>query len=101
MTTLTLFLLALGKAIDSGETFDITRKKIMNYYLINNDEDDDKFYKLVFTQRDNETLTKHLSDKELSEEYSQKIVKNLFKCKYSQSFYLLRIKKSCRNSSLL
>ena len=88
MTTLTLFLLALGKAIeDSGETFDITRKKIMNYYLINNDEDDDKFYKLVLTQSDNETLSKLLSDKELSEEYSQKIVENF-------TFFVDVIKKS-------
>ncbi|WP_308128851.1 DUF262 domain-containing protein [Bacillus sp. sid0103] len=53
MTTLTLLLLALGKAInDSGQTFDITRRKIMNYYLVNNDEEDELYYKLLLTQVD-------------------------------------------------
>jgi uncharacterized protein with ParB-like and HNH nuclease domain/predicted transport protein len=77
MTTLTLFLLALGKAIEeSAQIYDITKKKIMNYYLVNNDEEDEKFYKLILTQSDNNTLTQLLSDKNLSDEHSNKVFEN-------------------------
>ncbi|NBD25638.1 GmrSD restriction endonuclease domain-containing protein [Paenibacillus glycinis] len=77
MTTLTLFLLALGKAIDdSGQTFEITKKKIMNYYLTNSEEEDDLFYKLVLTQSDKNTLTHLLSDKNLPHEHSRRVNEN-------------------------
>ena len=48
LTTISLLLSALGKAIDnSPETFGITYKKINNYFLFNNEEDDDYYYKLL------------------------------------------------------
>ncbi|MFS0860643.1 DUF262 domain-containing protein [Paenibacillus taichungensis] len=88
MTTLTLFLLALGKAIeDSGQTHDISKRKIMNYYLVNSEEDDELFYKLVLTQSDKNTLIQLLSEKKLSEEYSQRVYENY-------SFFVDAIKKS-------
>ncbi|MFD0619683.1 DUF262 domain-containing protein [Paenibacillus sp. GCM10027629] len=88
MTTLTLFLLALGKAIeDSGQTYDITRKKIMNYYLVNNDEENEMFYKLVLTKSDKNTLIHLLSDKYLPDEHSKRVSENY-------SFFLDAIKKS-------
>lgn len=88
MTTLTLFLLALGMAIeDSDQTYDITRKKIMNYYLVNSDEEDELFYKLVLTQSDKNTLAHLLADKNLPDEHSQRVSENY-------SFFVDVIKKS-------
>lgn len=87
MTTLTLFLLALGKAIeDSGQTHDMTKKKIMNYYLVNSDEENEMFYKLVLTKGDKHTLIHLLSNKDLPDGYSQRVIENY-------SFFLDAIRK--------
>ena len=95
MTTLTLLLLALGKAIkDSDETFDITSKKIKNYYLVNNDEEDELYHKLLLTQTDKETLLSLINEKELPEEYSQRVYENFH-------FFLESIKKSGMDFNLL
>ncbi|MGF9798900.1 GmrSD restriction endonuclease domain-containing protein [Brevibacillus agri] len=88
MTTLTLFLCALGKAIEeSGQIWDITRKKIMNYYLVNNDEEGELYHKLILTQSDKDTLISLISDKKLPEEYSQRVYENF-------NFFLENIKNS-------
>ncbi|MGE7662869.1 GmrSD restriction endonuclease domain-containing protein [Peribacillus sp. NPDC097197] len=95
MTTLTLLLLALGEAIkDSGQTFDITRKKIMNYYLVNNEEEDELYHKLLLTQTDKETLLSLINGKELPEEYSQRVFENF-------QFFLDQIRKSGIDLNLL
>lgn len=88
MTTLTLFLLALGKAIEeSDQTVDITKKKIKNYYLVNSEEDGELFYKLILTQSDKDTLVSLLSEKKLGDDYSQKVFENY-------NFFMDAIKKS-------
>ncbi|WP_010494814.1 DUF262 and DUF1524 domain-containing protein [Paenibacillus elgii] len=77
MTTLALFLLALGKAIEeSGQTWDITKKKIMNYYLVNIEEEGDLYHKLILTKSDKDTLISLISDKKLPEEYSLRVYEN-------------------------
>jgi len=64
LTTLTLLLLALGKAIEeSGQTLDITKKKIMNYYLVNSEEEGELYHKLILTQSDKDTLINLILDK--------------------------------------
>lgn len=88
MTTLTLFLLALGKAIEeSGKSYEMTKKKIMNYYLVNNDEEGELYNKLILTQSDKDTLFSLIADKKLLEEYSQRVHENYM-------FFLEQIKKS-------
>ncbi|MCM3697892.1 DUF262 and DUF1524 domain-containing protein [Paenibacillus macerans] len=88
MTTLTLFLLALGKVIEeSDQSVDITKKKIKNYYLVNSEEDEELFYKLILTQSDKDTLVSLLSEKKLPDDYSQKIFENY-------NFFIDAIKKS-------
>lgn len=88
MTTLTLFLLALGKAIEeSDQPCDITKKKIMNYYLVNNDEEGELYHKLILTKSDKDTLINLFSDKKLPDEYSQRVYENF-------TFFLEVIKKS-------
>ncbi|MEK5419511.1 DUF262 and DUF1524 domain-containing protein [Paenibacillus sp. FSL L8-0708] len=88
MTTLTLFLLALGKAIEeSDQPCDITRRKIMNYYLVNNDEEGDQYHKLILTKSDKDTLISLTSKKSLPEEFSQRVYENY-------NFFIDSIKKS-------
>jgi uncharacterized protein with ParB-like and HNH nuclease domain/predicted transport protein len=77
LTTLSLLLMALARAIEeSGKPHEITKKKIMNYYLVNNEEEDDLYYKLLLTKSDKDTYIQLLADKELSDDYSQRIVDN-------------------------
>lgn len=88
MTTLTLLLLALGRAIKSSDqSYDISSRKIMNYYIVNNDEDDELFYKLLLTQTDRETLLSLINSTYLPDEYSQRIYENFH-------FFLAQINKS-------
>ena len=77
LTTLSLLLLALGKAIGTSTgQIGITRKKLQNYYLFNADEDDELRYKLLLTRRDKETLIRLLDDKEISADVSPRLVEN-------------------------
>jgi len=77
LTTLTLLLIALRKVIaDSEGTFDITKKKITNRYLVNNDEDDDLYNKLILTEGDKDTLLKLISETPLPNEHSKRIYEN-------------------------
>ncbi|WP_448028364.1 GmrSD restriction endonuclease domain-containing protein [Brevibacillus borstelensis] len=88
LTTLTLLLLALANAIEkSGQSFDMTKKKILNYYLVNNDEDGELYHKLILTQNDKDTLISLISGKKLPEECSQRIFENY-------NFFLESITKS-------
>lgn len=88
MTTLTLLLLALGKAIkESEETYDITSKKLKNYYIVNNDEEDDRYHKLLLTKADKETLLSLVNEKELPDEHSLRIYENFH-------FFFEQMKKS-------
>jgi len=77
LTTLTLLLLALGKAIEeSGQTLDMTKKKIMNYYLVNSEEEGELYHKLILTESDKDTLINLILDKTLPEEYSPRVYEN-------------------------
>ena len=77
LTTLTLLLLALGKAIEeSGQSLDITKKKIMNYYLVNSEEEGELYHKLILTESDKDTLINLILDKKLPEEYSPRVYEN-------------------------
>ena len=77
LTTLTLLLLALGKAIEeSGQSLDITKKKIMNYYLVNSEEEGELYHKLILTESDKDSLINLILDKTLPEEYSPRVYEN-------------------------
>ena len=95
MTTLSLLLLALGKAIkESDEKCEITSKKIKNYYLVNNDEEDELYHKLLLTQTDKETFLSLINENELPEEYSQRVYENY-------QYFLEQIRKSNMDLNLL
>ena len=58
LTTLTLLLAALGKAIkQSPNQIDVTQEEINDDYLFNKHGKDDSHYKLLLTQSDNPSLT--------------------------------------------
>ena len=66
LTTLSLLLSALSRAIDEGDSdIGITPTKLSNYYLFNEHEEGKLRYKQLLTQSDEETLTYLLEDGKL------------------------------------
>lgn len=77
LTTLSILLAALGKAIEvSGDKLEINRRKIENYYLFNNEEEGEARYKLLLTQSDKETFIRLIEERELPSVASRRIVEN-------------------------
>lgn len=77
LTTLSILLAALGKAIEaSGDNLQTSRKKIENYYLFNNEEEGETRYKLLLTQNDKETFIRLIEERDLPTVPSQRIVEN-------------------------
>jgi uncharacterized protein with ParB-like and HNH nuclease domain/predicted transport protein len=77
LTTISLALAALGRFIEeSGIEAEVSRKKIKNYYLLNDEEDGDLHYKLLLTQSDRETLTRLIDDRELPKAVSPRVLEN-------------------------
>ena len=88
LTTISLFLSALGKVMEeSNVSAGISRKKINNYYLLNNDEEDELRYKLQLSKDDNETYIALLEESEIPLEYSQRVMENY-------NFFLDQLRKS-------
>lgn len=58
LTTVSLLLAALAKAVGEGEPFDgFSQRKIKNYYLLNPEEVGDRHFKLLLSQTDKASLT--------------------------------------------
>lgn len=77
LTTLSILLAALGQAIkQSGRDLKITEKKIQNYYLLNNEEEDELRYKLLLTHSDKETLMRLVEGNDFPSTASQRVVEN-------------------------
>jgi uncharacterized protein with ParB-like and HNH nuclease domain/predicted transport protein len=82
LTTVTLLLAALAEVAGEDELFDgFTARKIRNYYLLNPEEDGERYFKLLLSQTDKETLKAVVGCKELPNEHSIRIKENhsLFK----------------------
>ena len=95
LTTLSLLLLAIRKALDEkGEEKEITKNKINNYFLFNNDESGEDRYKLILTQSDKDTLINLLEDRPQSKNQSKNIINNY-------NFFLNQITKSKIDLDLL
>ncbi len=80
LTTITLLIAALVRFIEEnpGCESGTTATKLKNYYLFNAEEEKggDRYYKLLLTKRDKETLKNLLTNKPLPEDRSQGIVEN-------------------------
>jgi uncharacterized protein with ParB-like and HNH nuclease domain/predicted transport protein len=88
ITTLSLMLAALGRAMEERGALlaDVTRRKVNNYYLVNNDEDGDLRYKLMLTQSDKDTLVAIIEDRELPPAASPRVTENY-------NFFLEQLRK--------
>ena len=82
LTTLTLLLAALAKALDkldeaNREPVDgFSPRKLRNYYLLNPEEEGDRHYKLVLSQTDKASLTAIVGGSEQPKERSLRITEN-------------------------
>jgi uncharacterized protein with ParB-like and HNH nuclease domain/predicted transport protein len=77
LTTLTILLEALARFTDKNEPLDgFSAKKIKHKYLTNPLEDDDRFYKLLLSDTDKETLKALVRNGELPKEFSIRIKEN-------------------------
>lgn len=77
LTTLTILLEALARFTNKNEPLDgFSAKKIKHKYLTNPLEDDDRFYKLLLSDTDKETLKALVRNSELPKEFSIRIKEN-------------------------
>jgi len=82
LTTITLLVAALAEALnqlpeDEREPLDgFSPKKLRNRYLVNNDEEGERFFKLLLSQVDRDTLKAIVGDAQLPQHRSERIVSN-------------------------
>ncbi len=77
LTTLSLLLSALGKALNTNNSdTEITQRRINNYYLLNIEEENDLRHKLILTQNDKATYIRLIENLEPPEAVSSRIVEN-------------------------
>lgn len=77
IATLMLILFAIGKRMEeTGAEQDISLRKIMNYYLVNAEEEDEQFFRFLLTKSDRLTLNSMLLGDSLPKKYSKRLVDN-------------------------
>jgi len=77
LTSVSLLLAALAKAIGDTEPFDgFSQRKITNYYLLNPEETGERHFKLLLSQTDKDSLTAIVGDGEEPQEPSLRIKAN-------------------------
>ena len=77
LTTVSLLLAALAKAVGEVEPFDgFSRRKIKNYYLLNPEESGERHFKLLLSQTDKASLTAIVGDGEKPQHESIRINAN-------------------------
>jgi len=76
LTTISLLLAALAKALETGSDGNISPTQIRNYYLLNNDERGELHHKLILTRTDKDTLTGLINGTPISEDRSLRIEEN-------------------------
>jgi uncharacterized protein with ParB-like and HNH nuclease domain len=77
LTTLSLLIAALAQQLAASEgASDITARKLINYYLINSEEEGDERRKLVLTRGDRETFDALLEHRDLPDAYARRVARN-------------------------
>src|ERR1700730_9702180 len=78
LTTVSLLLAALAKAIAEGEPFDgFSQRKIKNYYLLNPEESGERHFKLLLSQTDKASLIAIVAGNEQPKDASLRITQNI------------------------
>jgi len=77
LTTLSLLLSAISDSLNDDESIGgLTKSKIKNYYMLNNEEEGDLAYKLKLTQTDRETFWRIIDNATLPNEVSLRVHEN-------------------------
>jgi uncharacterized protein with ParB-like and HNH nuclease domain/predicted transport protein len=77
LTTMTLLIEALARAVGDSEPVDgFSAKKLRNYYLLNPEESGERHYKLVLSQTDRESLIAILNGQPQPKEVSLRVQAN-------------------------
>lgn len=80
LTTSTLLIAALVQHFESQripELLDVfSAKKLRNYYLLNPDEDGERYFKLILSETDKETLISILKNSGMPTQFSNRITEN-------------------------
>lgn len=77
LTTVTLLVAALAKALGDTEPVDgFSARKLRNYYLLNPEESGERHFKLLLSQTDKATLTAITGGTELPKEQSRAVTRN-------------------------
>jgi uncharacterized protein with ParB-like and HNH nuclease domain/predicted transport protein len=77
LTTVSLLLAALAKAVGEGEPFDgFSQRKIKNYYLLNPEESGERRFKVLLSQTDRASLTAIVGGEEEPKNASLRISAN-------------------------
>lgn len=77
LTTVSLLLAAIAKAVAESEPFDgFSQRKIRNYYLVNPEETGERHFKLLLSQMDKASLTAIVGDGEQLQQPSLRINAN-------------------------
>ena len=77
LTTVTLLIAALAKALGEGEPVDgFSARKLRNYYLVNPEESGERHHKLLLSQTDKTTLTALVSGHEFPQDHSIRVAEN-------------------------
>jgi len=77
LTTISILLTALANAIENSDAeLSVSAKKIRNLYLFNSEEEDEKYFKLILTQNDKDTLLQLQKSKDFLAKESVRIAEN-------------------------
>jgi uncharacterized protein with ParB-like and HNH nuclease domain/predicted transport protein len=78
LTTLNLLIAAMVEFLkeNPGINIDTNHKKLKNYYLVNSEENNDLYYKLVLTKKDKETLKAIVQSQPMPKEFSPRVKDN-------------------------
>ncbi|AKB57811.1 GmrSD restriction endonuclease domain-containing protein [Methanosarcina barkeri] len=82
LTTVTLLIAALARALEKLDENNreplegFSPRKLRNYYLLNPEEEGEKYYKLILSQTDKDSLTSIVSNREQPKEFSLRVTEN-------------------------
>src|ERR1039458_8565094 len=77
LTTVTLLIAALAKAVGETEAVDgFSSRKLRHYYLLNPEETGERHYKLLLSQTDKASLIAIITGAEQPKEYSRRVTEN-------------------------
>lgn len=82
LTTVTLLIAALARALENldeekREPLDgFSPRKLRHYYLLNQEEEGERYYKLILSQTDKDSLISIIGNREWPKEYSVRVMEN-------------------------